>query len=89
MLCIKKNGCRYLLETQNTRRPLFVIGANPSTADESTDDPTVRKTKCQNNFRAISKRNEVCLHQKNEKGNPVHPLYHKKDSRLVSIFEIL
>lgn len=45
MHCIKEGGCRYLLQTELSRRPLFVIGANPSIADGVTDDPTARKIK--------------------------------------------
>lgn len=45
MRCVKENGCRYVLETDLTQKPLFVIGANPSTADATTDDPTVRTIK--------------------------------------------
>ena len=45
MHCTKEKGYRYLLQTELTQKPLFVIGANPSTADETTDDPTVRTIK--------------------------------------------
>ena len=45
MRCLKENGCRYYLCTQDCRKPLFIIGVNPSTADEQKDDPTVRKMK--------------------------------------------
>lgn len=45
MQCIKEKGCRYLLQTLHAVKPLFVIGANPSIADETRDDPTVRVIK--------------------------------------------
>lgn len=45
MRCAKENGFRYYLCTKDHRRPLFVIGVNPSKADKETDDPTVRKIK--------------------------------------------
>jgi len=51
MRCIKEGNMRYILQTDLTKNPLFVIGVNPSTADDKHDDPTVKNIKkiAQNN----------------------------------------
>ena len=44
--CIKTNTERYVLRSNDAaKNPLFVIGLNPSLADENTDDPTFLRMK--------------------------------------------